>query len=153
MTCHSVQGLSIDDEVTILDCNTPCVDRNFVWTAIARVQQLQNITYFEHSGVEIKRLEDSKLKQFLKLKIEGYKKQDIDAKRIINKQSFIDAEWLFDQVNKNDACALCNSRYYCVLDDKNDVKCNISVDRLNNDVGHEKDNCHLLCIESNKSKR
>ena len=24
---------------------------------------------------------------------------------------------------------------------------------LNNVVGHEKDNCHLLCIECNKSKR
>jgi len=47
--------------VTIFDCNTPYVDRNFVWTAITRVRHLQNITYFEQSGVEIKRLEDSKL--------------------------------------------------------------------------------------------
>ena len=61
MTFHSVQGLSIDDEVTIFDCNTPYVDRNFVWTAITRVRQLQDVTYFERSGVEIKRLEDSKL--------------------------------------------------------------------------------------------
>ena len=56
LTCHSVQGLSIDDEVTIFECNTPYVDRNFVSTAIRRVRQLQNITNFKHSGVEIKRL-------------------------------------------------------------------------------------------------
>ena len=28
LTCHSVQGLSIDDKVTLFDCNTPYVDRN-----------------------------------------------------------------------------------------------------------------------------
>ena len=62
MTVHSVQGLSIDDAITIFDCNTPYVDREFVWTAITRARELKNITFFEHSANEIKRLEESKLK-------------------------------------------------------------------------------------------
>ena len=45
LACHSVQGLSIDAKVTIFDCNTPDVDRNFVWTAITRVRDLNNVTY------------------------------------------------------------------------------------------------------------
>ena len=85
LTVHSVQGLSIDGEVSLFDCNTPYVDGNFVWTAITRVRDLKNITYFEHSENEVKRLEDARLKQFLKLKIDAYKRQDIDAKRTINK--------------------------------------------------------------------
>ena len=40
-----------------------------------------------------------------------------------------------------------------VLDDHNNVLCNISVDRVCNDIGHEKENCQLLCIECNRSKR
>ena len=41
MTAHSVQGLSTDGQVTLFDCNTPYVDRNFIWTAIARVRDLK----------------------------------------------------------------------------------------------------------------
>ena len=60
MTAHSIQGLSIDDNVTIFDCNTAYVDRFYVWTAITRVRNLENITYYEHSELEVQRLCDSK---------------------------------------------------------------------------------------------
>ena len=153
LTCHSVQGLSIDDIVTLFDCNTAYVDRNFVWTSITRVRDLDNITYFEHSHEEVQRLSDAKLMQYLKLKIEGYKKQDIEAKRTIDKEKYIDDDWLFKQIEKNKNCPLCHSNYYIALDDENNVRCNISVDRLNNDLEHTKENCHLLCVECNSKKR
>ena len=153
LTCHSVQGLSIDDKVTIFDCNTPYVDRNFVWTAITRVRDLNNVTYFEHPDNEVKALEDSRLKQYFNLKINGYKKQDIEAKRALSKEDFIDINWLCDQVSTHDRCPLCNYKYYYIIDENNDIRCNVSVDRLNSDVSHHKDNCHLLCIECNKSKK
>ena len=35
-TCHSVQGLTIDEPITVFDCNTPYVDREFIG------QQLQD---------------------------------------------------------------------------------------------------------------
>ena len=116
MTVHSVQGLSIDDEITIFDCNTPYVDREFVWTAITRARELKNITFFEHSANEIKRLEESKLKQFLKLKIDGYKRQDLDAKRTICNEMYIDVEWFSDQIFTHQNCTVCNTKYYYVLD-------------------------------------
>ena len=62
LTAHSVQGLSIEGSVTLFDCNTPYVDRNFVWTSITRVRDLKNITFFKHAPEEAQRLEDSKLK-------------------------------------------------------------------------------------------
>ena len=123
LTCHSVQGLSMDDEVTIFDCNTPYVDRNFVWTAITRVRDLKNVTYFEHSNDEVQALEDSRLKQYFNLKINGYKKQDIKTKREIDKDKFIDLNWLCDQVSKHDRCPLCNYKYYYVIDENNDIRC------------------------------
>ena len=46
LTCHSAQGLNIDHEVTLIDCNTPYVDRQYVLTAITRVRDLDTIAYF-----------------------------------------------------------------------------------------------------------
>ena len=153
MTAHSVQGLSIDDKVTIFDCNTPYADRNYVWTAITRVRELSNIVYFEHSELEVQWLCDSKLKQYLKLKIDNYKKQDNDAKRSICQEKYIDVEWLFNKIEKNRHCQLCQCKYYITLDEENKVRCNISVDRLKCDLPHERKNCQLLCIECNCKKR
>ena len=58
-TCHSVQGLP-RNEVTISDCNTPYVSRNFIWTAITRVRELKNITVFEHCDMEVQQLTQSR---------------------------------------------------------------------------------------------
>ena len=74
----------------MFDCNTPYVGRNFVWTAITRARDLNNVTHFEHPDDEVKVLEDSRLKQYFNLKINGYKKQDIEAKRALSKEDFID---------------------------------------------------------------
>ena len=106
LTCHSVQGLSIDDKVTLFDCNTSYVDRNYVWTAITRVRDLNNITYYEHSEFEVRRLEDSKLIQYLKLKIDNYKKQDTEAKRTICKEKYIDDYWLLNKIDNIDIKSL-----------------------------------------------
>jgi len=153
MTCHSVQGLSIDGQVTLFDCNTAYVDRNFVWTAITRVRDLKNITFFEHSPEEVERLEDSKLRQYIKLKIDGNKRQDIDAKRKIENNKFVDVQWFCQEVLKHDRCPLCNCKFYVVMDEKKQIKCNISIDRIDNRIAHHKYNCHLMCVECNKSKR
>ena len=40
-TVHSVQGLSIDEQICLFDCNTPQVDRNFIWAAIPRARDLK----------------------------------------------------------------------------------------------------------------
>ena len=130
LTVHSIQGLSIDGQVTLFDCNTPYVDRNFVWTAITRVRDLKNITFFEHSPEEVQRLEDAKLRQFIKLKIDGNKRQDIDAKRKNEKDKYVDVLWFSQKVLDHDRCPLCCCKYYIVTDEKNKIMCNIPIDRI-----------------------
>ena len=80
-TCYSMQSATITEKYTVFDCNTPYVDRNFIWTALTRATDLKNITIFEHSIEECQVLEESKKKQKITLKIEGYKAQDKQAKR------------------------------------------------------------------------
>ena len=151
-TVHSVQGLSIDEEICIFDCNTPYVDKYFIWTAITRARDLKNVTYFHHSDNEIKRLEESRKLQYLKLKINYYKIQDMDAKRDITRDLYIDVSWFTEAINNTDRCSLCNCSYYMVLDENNTIMCNISVDRIQNESPHHKENCNLLCIECNCSR-
>ena len=152
-TCHSVQGLTRDDEVTIFDCNTPYVSRNFIWTAITRVRELKNVTIFEHCDQEVQKLTQSRKEQYFKMKIENYKKQDIEGKRDIDKKDYINTQWFYNEIDKNKQCSLCNVEYYTVLDENNNVCCNITADRIDNDVCHSKENCRLLCVECNRSKK
>ncbi len=91
--------------------------------------------------------------QLLKLKIDVSKRQDMDAKRNIKKDTYIDVDWFVNEINWVDRCSLCNTQFYTVLDARIDVMCNINVDRLNNDLCHEKGNCQLLCVECNRSNR
>ena len=91
--------------------------------------------------------------QYLKLKIDNYTRQDIEAKRNVSNEKYIDLDWLSNQIDKNIYCPLCHCKYYIALDEENNIRCNISVDRLENETSHEKENCHLLCIECNKSKK
>ena len=53
-----MQGLSVDEEICIFDCNTPYVDRHFIWTAVPRARDLKKVIYFHHSDNEVKRLEE-----------------------------------------------------------------------------------------------
>ena len=140
-------------KITVFDCNTLYVDLNFFWTAITRARRLDDVIYFQHGGNEVKRLEQSRMTQYLKLKIDFYKRQDMDAKRDFEKIKYIDVSWFEDAISKADRCSLCCCSYYMVLGDCNNVMCNISVDRIDNEIRHHKDNCQLLCIECNKCKR
>ena len=152
-TCYSVQGLSKDDKVTIFDCNTPYVSKKFIWTAITRVRELDNITIFEHSEKEVQQLTKSRKDQYYKLKIENYKKQDIDAKRKIDDKEYISLEWMHEHISRETNCCLCNNDYYVVLNENNDVCCNITVDRMDNNISHLKSNCRLLCFDCNCRKK
>ena len=74
--------------------------------------------------------------------MDGYKRQDIEAKRNIHKEKYVDVDWSSNRINKNEYCPLCGCKYYVVLEENNDIRCNITIDRLDNDKSHEKENRH-----------
>ena len=79
--CDSVQGLSIDNKIAIFDCNTPYVDRYFIWTALTRSTDLNNVQIYEHSKEEVMSLKRSWVRLYFNKKIQGYKQQD---KKMVN---------------------------------------------------------------------
>lgn len=154
-TCHSVQGLSIDGKITIFDVNTPYVDKYYIWTAITRARDLNNITIFLHSEEEVKKLCLSRIMQYFDQKVKSYKAQDKTANREWqNDDEYIDAKWIGEQKNKlsKQCCSVCFCNYEITLDENNIVRSNITVDRIDSAIAHKKSNCSLLCKTCNVTK-
>lgn len=148
-TCYSVQGVSIDDSITIFDANTPYVDRFFVWTALTRATNLAKVKFFEHSQSDIEKLTTWKKKQYFKLKIKGYQRQDKIAGREWTPDDYITIDWIEEEYDKVAAhCCVCSAPYETnVVDGR--VHSNLTVDRLDNSKPHVKDNSRLLCVGCN----
>ena len=152
-TCDSVQGLSIDNKITIFDCNTPYVDRYFIWTALTRSTDLNNLQIFEHSKEEVMSLKRSWVRLYFNKKIQGYKQQDKKNGRQHNSDDYIDPEWFKLQYRTNKKCPLCNVTFEVSILEDNKVTCNITADRIDNNKPHIKSNCKLACVSCNVAKR
>ena len=151
-TCHAVQGLSIKEPITIFDTNTAYVNREWIYTALTRATDFNNVTIFVHSQEETKKLKLAKLYQYLNLKIKGYMEQDKTCQRSYKKEDYITSNWiLFIQQFSNDECIKCNSRYYFHNEDDH-IHSNLSVDRIDCKIAHIQSNCQLLCTHCNVLK-
>lgn len=90
--------------------------------------------------------------QQINKKIYGYRQQDI-LKKLLDEECFINLQSI---VNKMIECAL--KCYYCkcemnVLYDISREMRQWTVDRINNDLGHNLDNYYLACLECNLKRR
>ena len=48
MTCHSAQGTSIKCKITIFDYKYKYVSRKWIWTAITRATNLDNVYFYDY---------------------------------------------------------------------------------------------------------
>lgn len=142
-TCHSVQGLSIKDNITIFDCNTPYVSRNFIYTAITRARELSKITIFIHPKEEVEKLLKSKLLQYFDFKIKNYIEQDKQAGREIS-EDYIQSMDIYNLLENNNNCSHCRKTFNFYTDN-GITRGNLTLQRINNDIAHTKANCILLC--------
>ena len=152
-TCHSVQGLSLDVPITIFDVNTPYVDRYFIWTALTRATDINNVTIFQHSQKEVTDLHISRVKQYFEQKSNNYKKQDNTSARKWDKDvdEYVNADWFNDEYSKLEvkSCVACHSPFEIYIDAHGEVHSNITADRINNKLAHIQSNLQLRCIYCN----
>lgn len=147
-TCHANQGLSINEPITIFDCNIPYVSRSFIWTALTRATDFANVTIFCHPKSEVIVSTHSKFKQYFKFKVDSYKSQDENAKRTYVNSDYVSSSWIMDQLELSMTCSMCQEPYQLEVDDSK-VKSNVTVDRINTCISHIKSNCRLLCLHCN----
>ena len=139
-TCHSVQGTTIQEPITIFDYKFYYVTRKWIWTAIGRATNLDDVYFYDYS--EDQEFNTNLIKCYFKNKIKGYKEQDRQAKREINKEKYINVDWLLNCINRN--CAFCGCHLYIGFEDGN-VMTNITADRINNDDDHNINNIRPCC--------
>jgi hypothetical protein len=90
--------------------------------------------------------------QEINKKICSYKHQDIIKKKL-DITSFIDSNCVIDKMIECDLkCRYCKCEMSVLYDITREMK-QWSVDRIDNDKGHNKDNFHLACLDCNLKRR
>ena len=123
-TCHSVQGSSIEGGNTMFDYNHCLVNKNWIWTAITRATDLNNVRFYKYDddGDDFNK---NCIYNYLKRKVEGYKEQDRKARKI-DDNSYIPADWLLDRLNGS--CEFCNADFY-VKSINGNIRTNLTAQR------------------------
>jgi len=90
--------------------------------------------------------------QEINKKISGYKQQDIIKKKL-DVAAFIDFNCVIDKMVECELkCRYCICEMAVLYDITREMK-QWSVDRIDNDKGHNKDNFHLACLDCNLKRR
>jgi hypothetical protein len=147
-TCHSIQGDTIKKgtTTTIFDINTPYVSREWIYTAITRFEDFDDMRIFIHSNKSVLSLENSKLTQYLKQKLNGYNHQDKTKDR---ESDLITLSETLEKIKEYPKCVLCRDSIYFVLRN-GEVVTNFTLDRIENSEGHTSENCRVCCLDCNR---
>ena len=145
-TCHSVQGSSIDDSITIFDWKFYFVNRKWLYTAITRATELGNVVFFTGQDDTF---DEELLNKYLDTKVLNYKRQDKDANRALDHSNFITRDWLKSQFGKTGCGEGCGD---CLRFEVKygKIESNLSANRLDNDAPHHINNCVPLCVSCNQ---
>jgi len=146
-TCHSMQGDDIEGKYIIFDYDNHYVNLKWLYVAITRATDLNNV-YFYTGNLNKKEQEN---KEKIKKMIDSYIEQDKKANREINEKKYIDCEWvLAKMIKQNSSCVHCHNVIEIDTDDKDNK---LSVDRIQNELPHYKNNCVLSCVHCNVTKK
>jgi hypothetical protein len=150
-TCHSAQGQTLDECITVYDWKFAFISAQWLWTAVTRATSLDNVYFYEYAEDEFN---TDLITSHFKRKVENYKEQDITRsndkipKDILKR--YVTAEWLMECVNK--FCPICNNELYINFKDGNTYT-NITADRIDNTQYHTLDNIQPCCKICNCSKK
>ena len=142
-TCHSFQGSSIDEAITIFDWKFTHVDRKWIWTAITRATDLKKVYVHEYDESQENK---EKMMQYFQKKVDNYKYQDKKTKRQIDERSYLSKDGLLGCIGKS-----CNSCGDCLVYSRagGKIDCNLSAQRIDNNIGHQNDNVVPYCLYCN----
>ena len=106
--------------------------------------QINNMYFNKHS--------EEDLLKYLKKKIVGYKQQDIKKNKLDN-DNFISLEKVVELlVISKLQCFYCKKHIKIKYTEKRDYN-QWTLDRINNDLGHNKDNVKIACLGCNLKRR
>jgi len=146
ITAHSSQGLTINEEITIVDIDAPYISRQWIYVALTRTRSLKDITVYFHSEEEIDMMFNRSKANYFYDKVEGYKSQDKRAGRKIEGE-YVNTAWFFAKLRKEKHCSCGDKFYYICLNGRQTS--NITANRIDNSLCHSIDNIELKCVKCN----
>ena len=85
-TCHSFQGSSIDDAITIFDHKFAYASKRWLCAVVTRATDLKKVFFYEYDeGKENER----EAEQYFARKVERYRQQDKKATRLFDEARYI----------------------------------------------------------------
>ena len=113
----------------------------------------KNVVIFEHSDTEVSDSVRQKIRQYFKLKVDGYKRQDKIGGRDFTPADYVTAEWISEEYDnlESECCRTCHTPYETVAVN-GEVHSNLTVDRIDNSKAHIKTNSCLSCVAFNRSR-
>jgi hypothetical protein len=146
-TSHAIQGMTISEEMSVFDVRKPKfvtkkAHAQAFWTAITRSTTLKNVhVYVGESGAQ-----NLSLASTVNRKIAGHKEYDV-SKGFYDEENFVDERWVRKELNK-----VGRRCYHCNVELSWTGNTQFSIDRYDNDMGHTKSNCSVICVSCNKGK-
>ena len=151
-TCHSLQGSSIKKPITIHEWNFKHVSRKWLYTAITRATDLDNVHFMiKDENDKENRLKEQKIKHYFEQKCLGYIEQDNAKNRPMNEQDYVNVKWLENCVGK--CCGGCGCNLTLDIDDNYYVESDITAQRLDNSIPHYISNIIPMCKNCNCSNK
>jgi ATP-dependent exoDNAse (exonuclease V) alpha subunit len=139
-TCHALQGSKKENPMTIFEWDFKHVTRNWIYTAITRATDLNNVYFYNGNLFQIKN-HDNLIEKHFENKVKGYIKQDTKANRQIE-DTYVNGEWLQSCIGQK--CGRCQTGLYCEVDNGK-IECNITAQRVDNSLCHNISNIIPYC--------
>jgi|SaaInlV_150m_DNA_4_1039716.scaffolds.fasta_scaffold48103_1 hypothetical protein len=90
--------------------------------------------------------------QQIKQKINGYHNQDV-IKKILNEDKFVDFKYVIDLIrDSNLNCFYCRQSTFVLYENVREMK-QWSLERIENQYGHNKENVEIACLSCNLGRR
>lgn len=141
ITCHKSQGKTLTEKYAIWDIDVVKKQSNvfakkWIYTALTRTVDKNNIVFGNWSAPTCVKYETS----FIENKIKGYTCQDLIKNRTCNLNTTEVIEMVQTQMNSCFSCGI-----------ELDVN-TLTLDRINNEIGHTILNLRLCCLSCNRKK-
>ena len=125
-TGHSIQGRSIGENFTICDIDSSYVNRRWIWTALTRARNLNDITIYLMSEEQKDTSYQRKIEQYFNIIIKKINKNRKD-KQLFN------IDMIMNEIEKTPLCGHCKTPFNCVVYDGEiitNIKINTNDDKL-----------------------
>ena len=95
-TCHSSQGASVKESISIHEWELPIASREWIWTSITRCVDFKKVGFYKNEEFD-KQMAEDMIMRYYRNKVENYKLQDRKAGREINEEEYITAAWCLNR--------------------------------------------------------